>query len=315
MEFITETLGITVTRNIWKESNKLPYFLSDEYNFQSVTLDSLKCIFISPKEELPIITTLKKHLTAIQKISTLPIVVELDSITRQKRKSLIENRIPFVVNEKQIYLPFLGVALREKFDSSAHVLQLEKLLPSAQMILFAFIYDGCKPMFLSELAKRFEFSSMSVLRAANQLNALNLVDITTAGRSKVINCDLSPRDLFEKAKPYLITPVRKKVYINKNDIDCTMFKSGLSAVSSYGMLNVPQLETYGTITQIKNTAYSDTLIDTDNQCALEFWKYDTTKLSDNNSADVLSLAVSLEDNFDERVHIEIDNLLNEKVWN
>ena len=128
LEFITETLGITVTRNIWKESNKLPYFLSDEYNFQSVTLDSLKCIFITPKEELPIINTLKKHLTAIQKFTNMHIVVELYSITRQKRKSLIENKIPFVVNEKQIYLPFLGVALQEKFDNSAPILHQEKLL-------------------------------------------------------------------------------------------------------------------------------------------------------------------------------------------
>lgn len=315
MKFITETLGINVTRKVWEETRKLPYFLSDEYSFQVVTLDSSMCIFITPKEELPIINTLKKHLTAIQKFTSLPIVVELDNITRQKRKSLIENKIPFVVTDKQIYLPFLGIALQEKFDNSAPISHQEKLLPSAQMLLFAFLYGKCKPFYLSKIAKRFNISSMSVLRAANQLKALNFINITTDGRSKVINCEVSPRELFERAKPYLVSPVRKKVYINKTDIDCTMFKSGLSAVSSYGMLNDPQLETYGTIAQIKDTNYSDTLIDTDKQCELEFWKYDTTTLSNTNDADVLSLTVCLEENHDERVHIELENLLNEKVWN
>ena len=315
LEFITETLGVCITRKVWEETRKLPYFLSDEYDFQAVTLDSSMCIFITPKEDLPIINTLKKHLTAIQKFTNMPIVVELDNITRQKRKSLIENKIPFVVTGKQIYLPFLGIALQEKFDNNASILHQEKLLPSAQMLLFAFIYGHCEPIYLSKIAKKFNITSMSVLRAANQLETLNLINITTDGRSKVINCNLSPRELFEKEKPHLISPIRKKVYINKTDIDCTMFKSGLSAISSYSMLNVPQLETFGTVAQIKNTDYSDTLIDTDKQCELEFWKYDTTTLSNTNDADVLSLTVCLEENHDERVHIELENLLNEKVWN
>lgn len=314
MEFITETLGVKIKRKTWEEQQKLPYFLSDEYKFQLVKLDFFTCVFITPVTELPIINTLKKHLTAIQRTTDFPIVIELDNITRQKRKSLIENRIPFVVTNKQIYLPFLGVALQEKYDSNIPVLQLEKLLPSAQMLLFAFIYGHCKPLYLSEIAKRFDITSMSVLRAANQLATLKLVNITNDGRSKVINCNISPRELFEQAKQYLISPIKKKVYIDKKDIECTMFRSGLSALSAYSMLNQPQLETYGTTAQIKDTEYSDTLIDTDKQCILEFWKYDTVKLSSGNSADILSLAVCMEESFDERVDIEIENLLNEKVW-
>ena len=50
-----------------------------------------------------------------------------------------------------------------------------------------------------------------------------------------------------------------------------------------------------------------------NSCVLG--KYDTTELSDNNHTDILSLAVCFADDADDRVQIEMENLLKEKVWN
>lgn len=315
MEYITEILGIKINRKKWEDSAKLPYFLMAEYEFQLVQLDNVSCVFVKPKEKLAVINAVKKHLIAIQKVCKLPVVFELDRITRQKRKSFIENKIPFVVTEKQIYLPFMGIALQEVFDSEpTPMLKLEKLLPSAQMILFAFIYGKCNPVYLSKMAKIFELTSMSVLRAAKQLAELGLVKIESEGRLKILCCDSTPQELFEKAKPYFINPIRKTVYVNKGQIDNSMFKSGLSALSMCGMLNPPQPEVFGSICQIKNMVYSETLVDTEKQCVLEFWKYDTTKLSDGSYADVLSLAVCFGDDTDERVQTEIENLLNERVW-
>lgn len=315
MEYITEILGVKISRKNWEDSNKLPYFLIDEYSFELVRLDNCNCVFIKPKKDVAVINTVKKHLIAIQKTCKYPVVFELDKITRQKRKSFIENKIPFVVTDKQLYLPFMGVSLKESFDSEpSTMLSLKKLLPSAQMILFAFIYKKCKPMYLSETAKKFNLTSMSVLRAARQLAEFGLVNIETEGRMKLICSNSAPMELFEKAKPYFINPIRKTVYVDKDQIDSSMFRSGLSALSVYGMLNPPQPEVYGSIGQIKNASYSETLIDIETQCILEFWKYDTTKLCDSNIADVLSLAVCFVDNADDRVQIEIEKLLNSKEW-
>ena len=97
MEYITEVLGLKVTRKKWEESNKLPYFLTDEYDFEQVILDDQECLFIKPKEDLAVINTIKKHLAAIKKACSAPIVFEFDKLTRQKRKSFIENRFAFIV--------------------------------------------------------------------------------------------------------------------------------------------------------------------------------------------------------------------------
>ena len=74
MEYIADVLGITVSRKEWKDSNKLPYFLTDEYSFEAVTLDNMECLFVKPKNNLAIINTLKKHLLAIRKQCNMPVV-------------------------------------------------------------------------------------------------------------------------------------------------------------------------------------------------------------------------------------------------
>lgn len=313
MEYITEVLGLKVTRKKWEYSNKLPYFLTDEYDFEQVVLDDQECLFIKPKEDLAVINTIKKHLAAIKKACSAPIVFEFDKLTRQKRKSFIENRFAFIVTGKQIYLPFMGVVLQENCDSEHEHKKRSALLPSAQMLLFAFIYGKCEPLYLSDAAKRFNITPMSVSRAATQLIELNLLNVETNGRAKILCSTDSAKELFYKAKPFLINPVRKTGYADKAQINGNVFLSGLSAVSKLSMLNPPHSVCYGTTENINSFECTDSLIDTDKQCAIDFWKYDTTLLSGNNCADILSLAIYFDETSDGRVENEIEEIL-EKVW-
>ncbi len=310
MEYIKEVLGVKVIRKQWKDERKLPYFLTDKYIFEHVTLDECNCIFVIPKGTLDTVNTIKKHIIAINKVCDYNIVIELDKITRQKRKSFIESKIPFVVTDKQLYLPFMGAYLREKFDGEK---PKESLLPSAQMLLFMFIYGKCEPLYLSKAVERLHLTPMSVSRSANQLIELNLLSAKMHNRSKILYCETTAKELFKKAKCYFTNPVRKTVYIDKHQVSDKMFMSGLSALSKQTMLNLPQTETYGTNEAVKEFNYSSVLIDTDKQCTLEFWKYDGALLSQNNQADILSLAVIFDKSGDERTQMEIHRLL-EKVW-
>ena len=51
---------------------------------------------LKPKGELPYIQSLKKQISKIQETENIPVVLRLDGISVIRRKSLIENRIPFV---------------------------------------------------------------------------------------------------------------------------------------------------------------------------------------------------------------------------
>lgn len=56
-----------------------------------------------------------------------------------------------------MYLPFLGALLTERCDSEGLVTGAEKLQPSAQMLLFAYILNRNEPMPMTPFAERFAF--------------------------------------------------------------------------------------------------------------------------------------------------------------
>jgi len=118
MKYIKNTLGIEVIFEPWDGMNKLPHYLNDRYIIKKMTLGGVNCLFMKPKGELDTLTAVKKHIINVEKVEPLPIVLELDSMTARRRKSLIDARIPFVAPECHIYLPFLGIALNERYSST-----------------------------------------------------------------------------------------------------------------------------------------------------------------------------------------------------
>ena len=315
MEYITETLGVNVARAEWKQADKLPHFLLNEYRFEAVSIGGTQCLFLKPATELSAINVIKKHLKRLREICKWPVVFELPAITRQRRTSFIEAKIAFVVPRKQIYLPFMGVQLQDRCDSETAITPvLERLQPSAQMLLFAFIIRKNKPMYLSDMTKWFGFSAMTISRAANQLTQVGLASKNSDGVKKVLVSDMTPQALYQKAKPYLINPVRKTVYISRTVITPEMFRAGLSAIADRSMLNPPMPEVWGTVQSEKAISNAGArLIDAEKQCALELWKYDPRLICGDGKADALSLAVSLKDVADERVEQMLDEILTE-VW-
>lgn len=315
MENITAVLGFDVVRSKWCDEKKLPYFLRTEYSFEEVAIGGCRCLFIKPKAELARINSIIKHLKKIHEICPLPIVFDFETITWYRCKTFIEEKIPFVTKRNQLYLPFMGIWFNEHFENEqAHLSVLEKLLPSAQMLLFELIYNDNQPLYISEVTKKFNFSAMTLSRAAMQLVSLELVSTEKSGNQKIVKSELTPKELFEKATPYLINPVRKTLYIEKEALDNSMFQSGMSELAELSMLNPPALACYGTIEPIKDkSGISAILIDVEKQCMLELWKYDARLIGDSKKVDVLSLAVCFSEDNDERIMQAVEEL-KEKVW-
>lgn len=80
------------------------------------------------------------------------------------------------------------------------------------------------------------------------------------------------------------------------------------------MINDSGLIYYATdkISDWSNKSTSN-LEDSNKQVAVEMWRYDPKRLSNNKEVDELSLALSLKDNEDERVQDAVDKMLR-KLW-
>lgn len=181
MEYLYKVLGIKATVQR-AEFDHLPNYIAVRYRLQKVSMDGQKVIFLYPKTELEQIEVLKKHIARIQKKENLPVVLVLNELSYRQKEYLLREKIPFIVDGKQIYLPFMSVYLQERCDAEKQ--PREDLLPSAQLLLLHFIYGGTKELPSSQAAKDLKLTATSISRASRQLEEMGLLQIKKAGVQK-----------------------------------------------------------------------------------------------------------------------------------
>ncbi len=71
-----------------------------------MTILGILYILIKITDETPSVDMLQKHIKRIESLTDYQILIFYKEISRFRRKTLIENRIPFVIEDGQMYLPF-----------------------------------------------------------------------------------------------------------------------------------------------------------------------------------------------------------------
>ncbi len=312
MDYIADILGIEVAAEPWDGAEKLPHYLHELYSFRKVSLAGVLCIFMKPNGEPGTLSAIKKHIQRTQEAARLPVVLELDGIAPYRRKSLLGARIPFAAPGCQLYLPFMGVALTERYASGNP--PGETLTPSAQLLLFHYLYQKAPELHTKGLDQRFHLSAMQISRAVRQLQALGLIDVRKDGVRTVMSGTGGPSDIFEQAKPFLLNPVRKRIYAECGKLPAGMPLAGLCALAEMTRLSEPSTQTVAFFGKADGLQGTDTLIDNDAQAEVEIWKYNPALLSEMpGMVDPLSLAASLHAMDDARVEQAIEEML-KNLW-
>lgn len=311
MEYLDRVLGIKVVYQ--DEAHKsMPNFIISRYRIKKVTLDGKAALFVYPKEELDSVDAVKKHLDRIQKVEGVPAVLILDRLTYRQKQYLLRDHIPFVVEGKQIYLPFMAVYLQERGDGERQ--EITTMLPSAQVLLLYYINHGCGELLTSEACHDLGFTATSISRASRQLEEMGLIQAEKRGVQKILYSDKTPRALFAATKDTMESPVKRTIYVPRKEINDQLLLGGYSALSEYTMMNPPVVECFATdsISALKRAA-SGKLHNSEDQCEVQLWRYDPRKLAAGNSVDRLSLALALAKDRDERVEEALEEML-EQVW-
>ncbi len=305
-------LGIQTVYIEDKGIQSLPNYIFTRYNIKAVTLDGIKAAFVYPINELDSVNAVKKQFERIQSTLGAAPVLILNRLTFRQKEYLLRDRIPFIVDGKQIYLPFMAAYIQERCDSEKP--SYESLLPSAQLLLLYYIYRGCGKILTSDASRDLRFTATSISRASKQLDETGIVKTEKKGVQKILYSDKTPRKLFEDAKLHLKNPVKRTIYIPKKEIKGGLLISGYSALSEYSMLNLSSVEYYATDSISRwDKTMSDTLQNTADQCAVELWRYDPKKLTGGTSVDRLSLAIALQNDKDERTEEAIEEML-AQLW-
>ncbi len=311
MEYLNKVLGIEVVYMNGKFEH-LPNFIVTRYRLQRVSMNGQGVIFLYPKTELEQVEVLKKQIARIQKNENLPVVLVLNELSFRQKEYLIREKIPFIVEGRQIYLPFMALYLQERCNAEKK--PREEILPSAQMLLLHFIYGGAQELSTSQAAKDLELTPTSISRASRQLEEMGLLHIRKAGVQRILYSEDPPKMLFQKTGDTLLNPVKRTVYIPKELVGTDLLESGYSALAEYSMLNAPNVRCYAAerISQWKDVM-TNSLQNSQVQVAVEMWRYNPRKLSMRNAVDELSLALALREDADERVEEAVEEMLNE-LW-
>lgn len=286
----TDVFGLTINYKSWDKKQALPLYVAGNYEIDEAIVSNNRFIVMRPIGDLPTLPAMKKHIEKIQKIDDVPVAFYLKNLSDFRRKGMLESNIPFMT-EKQVFLPFIGTLLMEEKNNA---LYKEKFMFSTQQLFLMYLYNRQNKLYVANVGKKLPYSAMTLSRAVKQLEASDLFLVYKDGVNKVIESKYDRRELFERAKPFLLDPVRKYGYIEKSRIDENMVLASESALAKNSMLNPSKLITYAIdeqkmdINQMENE-----LVDPNKQIRLELWGYDPKLFSDDNVADGLSVALSL----------------------
>lgn len=312
LNYIKEVLNINCSQiDMPLDKIILPLYL-DLYEIQPISLDGVKILFITPRETLSNVKAVKKHLEKMQSLSGCFVSLMLNDISEKRKKSFLENHIPFVVTNNQIYLPFMAIYLQEK--NKTKIEAVSQLTPAAQLVFINFFKQNSRELEVANFAKKLQFSEMSTTRALRQLVATGLFEIkkgTITNSNLLVTKVKDKEELFNKIEPYLINPVKNFFYIDKEELNNKeLLPSGVTYLSMFSMLGKEELDTwavYGKATDFK-TATSE-LTDVSRQARIEIWKYNPKLVCLEEKNDSISVYLSLKNSTDARISKENKKLI------
>lgn len=307
---IDNIFGLSIRYKPWDKKSILPLYIVSNYQFYTAYIENIRCIVIIPIEELPTLPSLKKQIQKIRVIDDVPVVLYSKTISFYRRKSLLENHIPFIT-DKQTFLPFIGTLLVDEKEPEKIK---DKFVYSTQLLFLAYMYNHEKKVYVSDLSKSLPFSAMTLSRAVVQLEMTDLFLVYKDGVNKVIESKYSHKELFERIQHYLLTPVRQVGYMNQSLVTDYMVLAGETALSEMSMLNPSRLRTYAVYEKdFDKTHLIDELIDPDVQVKVEIWAYNPHLFTHTNIADTLSIVLSLKENKDERIEEVLEDILEKEL--
>ncbi|MBP8018680.1 MAG: hypothetical protein KAY82_01450 [Hylemonella sp.] len=321
--YLREVLGIsTPVDKCWEKEVELPYFLRDAFDFRAMELMGQSIVMAIDKlHRKPPLSEIRKWIDQVSRISGKPVLYATHAMASYERKRLIGYKVPFVVPGNQLYLPDLGLDLREYFRQRAKVPETPLSPASQAVLLTALLRRPWRPHWQpSEITKSLEYTPMTLSRVVKELTSSGLATRNIEDRSVWLQVANSPALVWEKATPMLRSPVKRTIWVEVDVPEINQLRplAGLSALASLSMLAEPICPVYAVTSQQWKEAERDGVKELPEYVSgaqeWQIWSYSPTLLPGAPVVDVLSLTLSLQDSADDRVQLGLQELKGKLPW-
>ena len=227
----------------------------------------------------------------------------------------MEEGIPFVLENKQVYLPFIGLLLSNENKRDIAPVHLISFL--TQRIIFVAMYEKWENVTVSAAAVKLGVTKMSVSRCFDEIEYLNVDILGMKGKSRVITVPVDTKKLWDDIQSVLRNPVIARYELAENiHLDK---KAGISALCEYSLLSDNDYPTYAItkkeIAEIGIKKMKQVHPGEEIGCVVLELGY-FVDFENKGIEDPLSVALSITEleKQDERISISIKEMLEEYVW-
>lgn len=317
-KYVTETLGEPIQLVPEPEEiRKLPFYLSNSYRFWKGKLWQTPVIFIEKKDkELLPPDQLKKQIDNIREILGHPVILILGGIESYKRNRLIQKNINFIMVNKQMYLPDFLVDLKDYLKPKP--VRKGHLAPAAQyLLLFHLQKESLDQTTFRQLTAKVPYEYLSVSRAIENLVRFGLCR-TEGTKEKMIRFEDKRNDLWKKALPFLLNPVKKTIFINQDITEKEFKVTGINALAHYTNIGGTPADQFAMGERAFHQIHRQGLIgmysEYDGRNEVQLWKYNPICGNMEEFVDRLSLYLIFRNEQNERVQFELENMLKKILW-
>lgn len=291
-------LQIKLAKPPKKQIDTLPMIIGGAFELMVTEMYGKQVVFAQNKTGTYSPVQLRKVANLISEKWETNCVFVYEQISGYNQTRMIQQGLNFIVVGKLMYMPELLIdmrPIRNAYD------QRQKMPPTAQMIvLYHLERELIVEQQISDIADKMRVSYATCNKAISWLRGHGLAHETKDGKWKLISLDANKREVWEKALEYMYSPVEKVLYAAQE----TGMLSGYNALAHYTHLVRTDERVYAWCGKIPATFSQE-----ENAVQMQIWRYDPGVLSEDGVVDPLSLYLTLREDEDERVSMEMEEMV------
>lgn len=322
MNAIAETLSELVSPIRLKEVDgaalgiQMNALIKGGFNFYRGTLADKGKEFVIAEVRTPArVDLLARQYDRFLKQLKRPLIFYFADLKPRERSRLVKHKVQFVVGDKFIHAPQLGIfGETPVFDENwTSVLTETELSAWAETIVIKrLLDDAIEETTGNHLAELLRVTQMTVSRAVRELENFGLCTLEKKGTEKKVHFG-TRKELWQKAQKLLTSPVVGTVDLAEIPIELPL--AGDPALEHYTMIaGIPPM-TYAIykreFLQLKRQDKIKLPGVGEEKLRLQLWKRDPKPLAQEKYIDVISLYFSEKNSSDDRVQVEIRKMMNE----
>lgn len=314
---MNEFLPEVATANLLQKDikDKIPFGLAGAYDFYETEIFGERFLLVGigeNEDDLPP-TVIAKQRDVLQRMTQLTPIFIFNNLAAYIFPRYAKKNLNIIAANRQLFLPSIFlIAGKEKIESTKTDSKIPNLFQP--FVLYHLERERLDGMTTRDIAQKLSVSYATVNRCVRWMKERGFIQLN-GGKEKFISFLYEGKKLWEKALPFLASPIDFIVYTPEFGITDKALLSEQNALAEYTMLNggphriAISKEVYDEILKDGNVHW-----DQFGESGVEVWKYNPRLLTETGTVDRLSLYLLLKDYDDERVQIELENMMNEILW-